>query len=644
MLKRLLGRIDVGDESEKLKFAQFKELITKVPLLYCILVVNTIALSYTHYEVAPKYLTIYATVLICCVCVYRAVSWYGYRNKTFTLTKVKRQIRSTVIFSIVVGVIFLIWSFNLYGYGDMSLRIHVAYYMSITVLGIVVCLIHLPAAVWSTTLTVGLPFVIFFIATGKAIFVAIAINFAIVAGVLVLIALSYYRAFSRVIASEQDLQLQHEKTQKLNIQNEILANQDGLTKLANRRSFANYLNEKLNEKSEHHSFIVGLVDLDGFKPVNDIHGHAAGDRVLKEVGQRLTRVLHGDCILARIGGDEFGLVIDHSASHSEIKAFGGKITRALQAPFVMRTGLVQISGSCGFAVYPDAGNTVENLMERADFALYQAKTESRGSSIIFSTEHEQLIRKKSQIELALNQSVKKEELTLHYQPIVNGKTEQIVGLEALARWHNPELGEVSPNDFIAVAEKTGVVNEITLYLFDKAVNDLKDWPAHIYLSFNLSAHDVLNNKTLENLKRILDGHGVSSSRVQFEITETTMMSDLDRCSETTQVLRELGFGIALDDFGSGYSSLGYIHKLAFNNLKIDRSFVENLRHNQRSQGVIKTILALCSSFRVTSTVEGVETEEQKNLLLELGCKHMQGYYFYRPAPIEQFELHEGSSE
>jgi len=627
-----------GEKTEQLKFAQFEELINKVPLLYFILLVNSLVLSYTHYDVAPKYLTMYVAAFLSIACITRAMRWYGYKQKKFSLKQVEHQIRMTVLFSILMGIGFSVWGYALYGYGDISLRIHIAYYMSITVFGIIVCLIHLPAAVWTTTITVGLPFVLFFGASGQPVYEAIAINFTIVAAVLVLIALSYYKSFSSVIAAKQDLQLQNDRTQQLNIKYELLANQDGLTKLANRRSFANYLSEKLSGHNKTDSFIVGLIDLDGFKPVNDIHGHAAGDRVLKEVSHRLSKVLNGDCMLARIGGDEFGLVIDHSASYDEINAFADKITKALQAPFIMRTGLVQISGSCGFAVYPEAGDTDDKLMERADFALHQAKKEARGSAIIFSKEHEHLIRQKSKIELALNQSVIKNELCLHYQPIVDGETGKIKGLEALARWHNSELGHVSPTEFIAVAEKTGIVSDITLCLFEKAVCELKRWPSALYLSFNLSVHDVMNDKILQELKHILACHGVSNNRIQFEITETTMMSDLDHCCETTKSLQDEGFMIALDDFGSGYSSLSYIHKLAFNTLKIDRSFVENLLLDQRSQGVVKTILELCSSFNVSSTVEGVETEEQRDMLLSLGCKNMQGYYFYRPAPIDQFNL------
>ena len=638
LMQRTIQWAGFGAKTEQLIFAQFNELLNKVPLLYFILLVNSLALSYTHYGVAPDYLTIYIAAFLSVACIVRALKWYRFKFKVFTLKQAKHQIRMTVLFSILMGIGFLFWGFALYGYGDIGLRIHVAYYMSVTVIGIIVCLIHMPAAVWSTSITVGVPFVSFFIASGQPIFVAIAINFLLVAVVLVLITLSYYRAFSRVIEAKEELELQHEHSQQLNVQNELLANQDGLTKLANRRSFSNHLYQKLKGNTNKHSFIVGLVDLDGFKPVNDIHGHAAGDRVLKEVSLRLAKVLNGKGMLARIGGDEFAIVIDHGAGHKEINNLGKKITTVLQIPFEMRTGLVQISGSCGFAIYPEAGESADELMDSADFALYQAKTAARGSSIIFSGEHKQLIKQKSKIELALNRSIKNNELSLNYQPIVDGKTGKTIALEALARWNNPELGQVSPEEFIMVAEKTGMVTEITLCLFEKAVRDLKTWPSHLYLSFNLSVHDVMNNKTLQKLTQILQRHGVPNSRVQLEITETIMMSDLEHCSSTTKMLQEQGFMIALDDFGSGYSSLSYIHKLAFDNLKIDRSFVENLQQDQRSQGVVKTIVELCSSFNVSCTVEGVETAEQRDLLITLGCQQMQGYYFYKPAEIDKFDL------
>jgi diguanylate cyclase (GGDEF)-like protein len=638
ILKYLVQLADGGTRSPQVVFAQFNELLTKVPLLYAILLANSLSLAYTHYGVAPDYLTLYVSAFLSVACITRGIRWYRYKYRTFSLAEAKHQIRMTVFFANLMGVGFSLWSYTLFGYGDFALQSHVAYYMSITVIGIIICLIHLPAAAWSASITVGIPFVIFFMLSGEPVFMAIASNFLIVVAVLVMITLSYYRAFSSVIDAKQELELQNRKTQKLNAQNEILANQDGLTKLSNRRSFASHLGKKLKTDIQNHSFIVGLIDLDGFKPVNDIHGHAAGDRVLTEVSMRLKKLLSDDCMLARIGGDEFALVIDHSPDHDEIQRLGKRITETLQLPFTMRTGLVQISGSCGFAIYPEAGNTADELMDRADFALYEAKSRARGSSIIFSTEHERQIRQKSQVELALTQSVSSQQMTLHYQPIVDGSTGKIVGLEALARWFHSELGHIPPDQFIAIAEKTGIVTDITINLFEQAVQQLKAWPEPLYLSFNLSVHDVINRKTLNQLKQILDNHQVSSSRVQFEITETTMMTDLEHCANITREMQQMGFKVALDDFGSGYSSLSYLHKLAFDTLKVDRSFVHNLHLDQRSQGIVKTILALCTSFNVSCTVEGVESEEQKDLLLALGCTHMQGYYFYRPASIDEFCL------
>ncbi|MCF2947340.1 EAL domain-containing protein [Paraglaciecola aquimarina] len=629
-----------GERSSQIVFAQFNELIKKVPLLYSILLVNSLSLAYTHYGVAPDYLTIYVAALLSIGCISRAIRWYGFRHHEFTLKQAKHQIRMTVLFAILMSLFFSAWSYTLYQYGDFALQTHVIYYISITVIGIIVCLIHLPAAAWSISFAVGLPFVAFFVYSGHPVFVAIATNFTLVVFVLVMITQSYYRAFSSVINAKQQLEQQHRHTKNLNIQNELLANQDGLTKLANRRSFATFLNQKLLEKLSHKNFIVGLIDLDGFKPVNDIHGHAAGDRVLTEVSHRLKKLLNNEAMLARIGGDEFAIVLDFANDHDQIQKLGKKITEALQVPFKMRTGLVQISGSCGFAIYPDAGNTAEKLMDRADFALYEAKNNARGSSIIFSEKHEQIIRKKSLIELALGQSVKKQQIKIYYQPIVDGQNGEILGFESLARWFHPELGQISPEQFIVTAEKMGMVTEITLYLFEQAIQDLKAWPERIYLSFNLSVHDVINRATLAQLGSILDKYQIPTNRVQFEITETTMMSDLEHCSNITKELQQQGFLIALDDFGSGYSSLSYIHKLAFDTLKIDRSFVQNIQQDARSRGVVKTILELCSSFEVRCTVEGVESKEQKDLLLELGCRNMQGYHFYRPAPFEYFKFDE----
>lgn len=638
ILNFLSDKMNVGDTSPQVVFAQFNELLKKIPLLYFILMVSSIALAYTHYGIAPDYLTIYTVLILCIGCMSRVSIWYQFRFKTFSYKEAKKQITLTIMTAALMSVGFSLWCFLLYSYGDFSLRAHIIYYMSITVIGIIVCLIHLPGAAWAISLVVGLPFVVFFLFSGEAIFVAIATNFVLVMIAVVMVTLSHYRAFSEVVNAKVELELQHRKTQKLNIQNEILANQDGLTKLANRRSFANHLDEKLSKGCVTKPFLVALIDLDGFKPVNDIHGHAAGDRVLADVSVRLQSILGKNVFLARVGGDEFALVKDCEACQDEITKLGQRITKELEKPFIMRSGVVHISGSCGFALYPESGTEAQALMDRADFALYEAKAQSRGSSILFSKKHESLLREKSKVELALTNDLLENGMTLYYQPIVDGESEEILGFEALARWFHDELGEVPPDKFIVIAEKIGAITNITLTLFEKAIQDLKHWPEQLFLSFNLSVHDINNPAAVKALTEIVQRHGIKTNRIQFEITETSMMNDLNQSSATIGQLQDQGFKIALDDFGSGYSSLSYIHNLAFDTLKIDRSFVHNLKQNKRSQGIIKTILALCSGFNVESTVEGVESQEQKDQLLSMGCRKMQGYYFARPAPIESFTL------
>ncbi|MDB4837966.1 EAL domain-containing protein [Marinomonas sp.] len=625
-----------SSQSPKVILAQFDEMLIRVPVMYLIVLINCFSLAYTHYGIAPNYLTVHLPLIFLTIAISRMISLYKLKLRHSSLEESERYLKKSTLLTNIMAVVFLLWGYALYRYGDFALQAHVVYFFSITVIGIIVCLSHIPIAAKSISATVGIPFVLFFSFSDETTFAAIAGSFLIIIAVLNMITASYYRAFSNLIDTKQELEEQHENTQKLNIQNERLANLDVLTNLENRRSFTHELTQKL--RNSQNSFIVGLIDLDGFKPVNDIHGHAAGDRVLSEASARLTKIMPAQGVLARIGGDEFALIVDNNIEGSDIHLLGKRITEALQVPFVMRTGVVQISGSCGFAIYPQAGNTVDALMDSADFALYEAKNTAKGSTIIFTKEHECLIRQKSKLELALTTCISNNEISLHFQPIVNGVTGDIVGLEALARWFNPELGQVPPDKFIPLAEQNGIITDITLFLFEQACEQLKTWPEALFLSFHLSAHNVINRHTLEQLQLITHKHGIAPHRVQFEITENIMMKDLKLCSAFAQELQEQGFKIALDDFGSGSSSLSYLHQLAFNTLKIDRNFIHNLQDNHRSQGVVRSILALCSSLNVNSTVEGVETEEQKELLLALGCKNMQGYYFYRPASIEEFKL------
>ena len=291
----------------------------------------------------------------------------------------------------------------------------------------------------------------------------------------------------------------------------------------------------------------------------------------------------------------------------------------------------------GFALAPDAGTTAELLYERADYALYHAKARYRGQPVIFSREHEVEIRKLSTIEHTLRRIDLDAELSLHFQPIVNVGTARLVGFEALARWHNPELGDVPPDVFISVAERTELIGTITQVLLRKALAAARSWPEDIFLSFNLSMRDLISQVTILQTVALIESSGIDPRRIIIEVTETALMQDYEQVQDSLRILRSMGLKVALDDFGSGQSSLSYVHQLSLDKIKIDRGFIRNIATQENARNIVKTVIDLCRNLKFDCVVEGVETAEQVEIISRLGCSTMQGYFFAKPMPQSEVE-------
>jgi diguanylate cyclase (GGDEF)-like protein len=379
--------------------------------------------------------------------------------------------------------------------------------------------------------------------------------------------------------------------------------------------------------SSKEAFAVGVLDLDRFKPLNDTYGHAVGDRFLAEVGNRLRQAAGDGVIVARLGGDEFGLLIlDDVVRATEI---GQAFCDLLAKPFVLEGFQLSVGGSCGLAVYPDAGIRAHELFDRSDYALYHVKSHARGVSAMFSLAHETAIRSERSVEAALREADLECELDLYFQPIVDTRSMTVIAVEALARWTSPKLGRVPTDIFISTAERTGLIHAITLILFRKAVERCLCLPGHIGLSFNLSANDITCPATMNSLVEIIKGAPIDSGRITFEITETALLRDFDAAEEAIGRLRELKAKIALDDFGIGYSSLGYLRRLAPDKIKVDKSFASELTSgSDRSIGA--AILGLCANLDLECVFEGIETGEQLRELNRLGYHYAQGYIFAQP--------------
>jgi diguanylate cyclase (GGDEF)-like protein len=375
-----------------------------------------------------------------------------------------------------------------------------------------------------------------------------------------------------------------------------------------------------------------MIDLDRFKPVNDTYGHIIGDKLLSEVGARLAIEAGRDVVVARLGGDEFGFIASDPAS---FKGIGQRICDHLSRPYSIEGIGLTIGCSCGMASFPESGETAAELFDHSDYALYISKSAREGQAVLYSAEHEKQVRSEKAIALALKAANLEDELEIYFQPIIDIKSNKVRAVEALARWTSPTLGRIPPNLFIGCAERMGLIHEVTLALFKKALTHLHRLPADLKLSFNLSAHDVTSQRTIVSLIGMMKGMAVEPSRIVFEITETAVMRDFEVAAQSISLLRRMGVQLALDDFGTGQSSLGYLHRLTIDKVKIDRTFVAGLGELS-GRKIIQSIVGLCQTLDLECIVEGVEKESQVKILQGLGCTTIQGFLIAPPMPIEEF--------
>ncbi|MEX6509238.1 putative bifunctional diguanylate cyclase/phosphodiesterase [Jiella sp. M17.18] len=613
------------DVSPNIVLAQFKELQRQVPLLYALLAVNSVAVAYTHFDVAPAWMTLAVPAMLISVSMARLLVWLKRLGRHVDVSSALRQLRLTIVLAVLLALAYIGWALGLNGYGGAYENAHVAVFVAVTVMGCIFCLMHLPQAAIGVTVAVFVPFLTFYLIQGRPVFVSISLNVVLVSIVMLQVLINSFRGFSEVVASRSELE-------RLSIENMRLAHTDPLVGLPNRRHFFAELQRRVERAAaDGEPFAVGTLDLDRFKPVNDTYGHFIGDRLLEQVAERL-RAAGGDQVLvARLGGDEFGFLID--AGERVARDTAEQLCHAVGVPFNLESMCVEIGASCGVAVFLEGGRTAHELFDHADYALYHSKSERRGAVTVYSAEHERQIKPERAIEAALRTANLDDEMELHLQPVVDGHTGGVVAVEALARWHSPMLGDVRPDVFITVAERTGLIQNLTMVLLGKALTLIERLPPELKLSFNLSAHDVTNSETLVALTTLIRRRNVDPSRLIFELTETAVMRDFAAAQRSILLLRALGVQIALDDFGTGYSSLGYLNRLSVDKVKVDRSFVNGCTTGP-GLNILRSVLALYSSLKLTCVVEGVEEADQLRILRQLGYREFQGYLFGRPMPFD----------
>lgn len=613
--------------------AQVRAFSRQVPMMYALVLFNTLALAATHLGSAPAGLTVVFPAALTVVGLARLSIWWRARRVEPDLDGARRLLRQTLVFAGLLGCAFTGWAFSLFPYGDAFAKAHVVFYMAITAIGCVFCLMHVRSAALLLTAVVIGPITVFLSISGDPVLTAIGVNMVLVAVTMLVILHISYRDFANLVDTQRGLRERQAEIQSLSDDYLQLANLDGLTGLPNRRQFFARLQRVTDEAAARgRRFAVGVIDLDGFKPVNDAYGHAVGDRVLVEAGQRLSRDHGQPVFVARLGGDEYGLIIETDQDAEALQRLGADLCAALREPYAMPGVTAQVSGSVGFAVYPQAATSPALLYERADYALYHAKQNVRGAAVVFSADHETAIKTAGLIEQALRHADMDREFSLAFQPLVDIRDQRTVGFEALARWNSPVLGAVSPGDFVPVAERSGLIARMSPVLLGWALEAAATWPQDVRLAFNLSARDIASPEQIARIADIIETSGVAPGRIDLEITETAVMRDFDQAARSLAALKALGVRIALDDFGAGYSSLSYVHRLPIDKLKVDGSFMRGLEAADKRRAIVKTILDLCRNLGLDCVVEGVEAPEQMALLQPLGCRVVQGFLFARPMP------------
>ena len=416
-----------------------------------------------------------------------------------------------------------------------------------------------------------------------------------------------------------------------------MAHYDALTDLPNRVMMRGHLERRIAELGEGKPFAILYIDVDEFKGVNDSLGHEVGDELLRQVANRLRACVSGNDLVARLGGDEFAIVKAGTRDKAELTALAENILKALRAPVDCKGQEIPTDASIGIAIAPDHGDNLDDLLKRADLAMYAAKSEGRRTYRVFLPEYDAKARLRRQLELDLRQALVRGEFELHYQPLVDLAANVVTGCEALLRWRHPERGMVSPADFIPVAEDTGLIGEIGEWVLRQACAEAASWPGQIHIAVNVSPVQFRSRTLALKVAAALAESGLAPGRLELEITETVLIRDDEEALTILQQLRELGVRIALDDFGTGYSSLSYLHRFPFDKIKIDRSFISDIGEPEDSSPIVQAVVHMAAARHMATTAEGVETEAQREVLRQLGCSQMQGWLFSPAVPAAKLK-------
>ena len=612
---------------------RYRWLQQQVPLLYLIAIVNFAGLalagngSLTDFSNPGLALILLAVV--------RLVHWLRTRGRVLTPRQILAKLKVTIGLAAGLSLGFTGCAISVYTTGDGYQRDLVVLFATLAALGCAYALSGFPAAARMPLLLFALPFSVWLMfAPGDGRF-GVGASLALVTMLVLRLVELNNRGFVELVRSRSEIageRARARRAEQAALAEKARANQvadsDPLTGVANRRAFVAALEERIGRAGSAR-FTLALLDLDGFKPINDTFGHAAGDAVLIEVSRRLVRETGDKALVARMGGDEFALLLELGNDRAAT-ALATQVCGAIARPIFSEGREFRISACCGITIAAPGVDSVPTALSHGDAALYSGKQRGRGCVALFTPELELANRRRAEIERALRDPAARVQITLAFQPIFDLGSNRLRAFEALARWNHPTLGAIGPSEFVPITEQINAIEQISELLLVQAAAEAATWPDEIGLSYNLSAVELCSAASAARLLRIARKQGLDPARLQVEVTETALLADFETARFNLEALRKAGVQIVLDDFGAGFASISYLRELAFDAIKLDGSLVTAGARNAPGMRLLKGVLDMCASLQLPCIAEHIETAEQLSLLKRLGCRDGQGYALSPP--------------
>jgi diguanylate cyclase (GGDEF)-like protein len=604
----------------------------QVPIIYLLGLVNLSAMEVAAGRALTIGFNLPTLILICGVV--RLRDWFGSGSgKSATHAAMVRRLGQTVLFATIVCLAVCARCLYLLEVGDAASHMAVILFGGLTAIGVAYGLTALPAAGRIPLLLIIGPISVVAALSSERQFVGAAFGLVVVAALTMRLLSAHSRHFASVVHSRSAIADQQERVELARQEAVVAATTDFLTGLPNRRAFVTALEAAAANRPGR--FSIAILDLNRFKSVNDTFGHAIGDALLEVVAGRLTKAVGCRGLVARLGGDEFGILLNEVERTEEARTIGSEILKEVNGPAMIVDREFVVSAACGLAIsHRSGGQSPSRLMAEADLALYQSKDHPGTGAAVFEARMDAPQRRRAEIERALQLPALQKNLRLVFQPIFDLSNGQIIALEALARWTDPDLGEVSPSEFVPLAERLALIDDINSRLMAMAFEAARSWPEEIRLSFNLSAVQLCSPGSAETVLRALDSARLNADRLQVEVTETALLADFGQARENLTILKEAGATIVLDDFGAGYASIGYLRQLRFDQIKLDGGLVTAAKDSEEGRRLLRSVIGLCEILGVSSVAEHVESAELLALVLELGCAAAQGFWLEKPLSAE----------